>query len=73
MAKRDNDEIVKDLLAKDEEFKRAYMAHRGYEAELSELNKKAYLTTEEQMKKKKIQKLKLAEKDRMEMIISRHK
>lgn len=66
-------EVEMKLLAEDPEFRKAYESHRDYERQVEELDKRRYLTTEEQLTRKRLQKMKLAQKDRMEEIISRYK
>jgi len=61
------------LLEKDAEFKGIYEAHRGYEKRVAKLGKRPHLTMEEELEKKRLQKLKLTHKDRMEEIISRYR
>jgi len=60
------------LLEKDAEFKGIYEAHRSYEKKVAKLGKRPHLTMEEELEKKRLQKLKLTHKDRMEEIISRY-
>jgi uncharacterized protein YdcH (DUF465 family) len=50
-------------------FRLLYEEHLLLEKELNNLNQKAYLTAEEEVEKKKVQKLKLAGKDEMERIL----
>ncbi len=73
MAKRGEDELIKELLERDEEFRKAYEAHEEYERRIAEFDRRPYLTTEEQMARKRLQKLKLVEKDKMEAILSRYR
>lgn len=65
-------EMERRLLEEDPEFRKAYEGHRDYERQLEELDKRRYLTTEEQLTRKRLQKMKLTLKDRMEEIISRY-
>ena len=65
--------FVQNLLEIDEEFKKAFDVHKDYESKLAELDSRQYLTTEDQVERKKLQKKKLVEKDRMEVMIQRHK
>lgn len=65
-------EVERRLLEEDPEFRKAYESHRDYERQLEELDKRRYLTTEEQLTRKRLQKMKLTMKDRMEEIISRY-
>jgi len=50
-------------------FRLLYEEHLLLEKELNNLNQKAFLTPEEEVEKKKVQKLKLAGKDEMERIL----
>lgn len=70
---RSDEDLVKELLERDEEFKQAYLAHQEYEKRIAEFDKRPYLSTEEQLTRKKLQKLKLAEKDKMEAILARYR
>ncbi len=63
-------EIAEALCKENEEFRREMETHRRYEAILEQFNRRAHLTADEEMERKKIQKLKLAGKDRMARMIS---
>jgi len=62
-------EIVEILVKENEEYRKLGEEHKGLEGVLAEINKKVYLTPEEEIEKKKIQKLKLIKKDRMAELI----
>jgi len=47
--------------------------HLQFKRKLEDFRDKAYLTNDEEMEKKRIQKLKLASKDRMMMILARYR
>ncbi len=65
-----SDEAVARILREeDEEFRRILEAHGRYERLLEEFNRRPHLTPDEEMERKKIQKLKLAGKDRMARMI----
>jgi len=61
------------LLDKDPELKKFYEEHREFEKKLAEFQHKYYLTPEEELEMKRIQKLKLVGKDRMMEILERHR
>jgi uncharacterized protein YdcH (DUF465 family) len=63
------DAVVQALLAENEAFRREKEAHQRFEKLLEELARRPHLTPDEEMERKKIQKLKLAAKDRMERMI----
>jgi uncharacterized protein YdcH (DUF465 family) len=65
--------IVRALAQESEEFRRALEAHKHYEAILEELVRRSHLAADDEMEKKKIQKLKLAGKDRMAKMISAYR
>ncbi len=70
---RKDEELIRSLLDSDQELRRYYEEHVRLEKQLSEFQRKAYLTTEEEVEKKRLQKLKLAGKDRMMEILARRK
>ena len=59
----------KTLLAGNEDFRKLYEEHEKYEKQLRELDKNRYLTPEQVIQRKTIQKLKLSGKDRMSLMI----
>lgn len=65
--------IVKSLLRANEEFRREMDAHQRYEKILAEFNRRPHLTPDEEMERRKIQKLKLAGKDRMARMIHEYR
>jgi uncharacterized protein YdcH (DUF465 family) len=62
-------EVVESLKKENEEFRKLLEDHHGLEGILAEIDKKVYLTPEEEIERKKMQKLKLAKKDRMAELI----
>lgn len=70
---KERNAFVQNLLETDGEFKKAFNVHKDYESKLAALDDRHFLTTEDQVERKKLQKKKLAEKDRMEVMIRRHK
>jgi uncharacterized protein YdcH (DUF465 family) len=65
--------LIKKLAEEDPEFKRLMEEHIVFERQLEEFNTKTHLTPAEEMERKRIQKLKLAGKDKMEMILAKHR
>jgi uncharacterized protein YdcH (DUF465 family) len=53
------------LLEENDDFRKLYDEHLKYERQLEELDKVRFLTPEQEMQRKTIQKLKLSGKDRM--------
>ncbi|MFQ5901299.1 MAG: hypothetical protein ACE5IH_07065 [Thermodesulfobacteriota bacterium] len=70
---KEDEEIIKDLIENNLKFKEVYDIHEDYDKRLAEIDKRAYLSTEDQIERKKLQKLKLAEKDKMEAMLQRHR
>ncbi|MFN3395797.1 MAG: DUF465 domain-containing protein [Thermodesulfovibrionales bacterium] len=67
------EEIVEILKRENEEFKRLAEEHRNLDNMLTEIDRKPYLTAEEEIERKRIQKLKLNKKDRMAELIREYK
>jgi hypothetical protein len=69
MTDNQNDSLIDQLLQTHNEFRKLYKDHRTLEAKLGELDRRPFLTTEEEFERKRIQKLKLNRKDRMASIL----
>jgi len=67
------EEIVEVLKKDNEQFRRLYQEHRTLDNQISELNKKSYLTADEEVEKKRIQKEKLHKKDMIAELIREYK
>ena len=70
MEKQD-EELIRSLLDRDQELRRFYEEHLDLEKQLAALQHKHYLTPEEELECKRIQKTKLAGKDRIMEILAR--
>ncbi len=68
-----DEELIARLLPREEELRKYVEAHRQYEERLEEYGQRPYLSTEEEMEKKRIQKLKLAGRDKIEAILAKHR
>jgi len=68
-----DEELIARLLPREEELRKYVEAHRQYEERLEEFGQRPYLSTEEEMEKKRIQKLKLAGRDKIEAILAKHR
>lgn len=62
-------EIINMLRRDSDEFRKVEEEHRRLDKDLDEMNRKKYLTPDEEMEKKNMQKQKLQYKDRMAQII----
>jgi uncharacterized protein YdcH (DUF465 family) len=67
------EELIHTLLDRDAELRRYYEEHLELERQLEELRQKPYLTPAEEMEQKRIQKIKLAGKDRIMEIVRRYR
>ncbi|HEY7559446.1 MAG TPA: DUF465 domain-containing protein [Candidatus Binatia bacterium] len=72
MENREEQAIVS-LLDKDPELKKFYEEHQELEKQLAVFQHKHYLSSEEEVEMKRIQKLKLAGKDKIMEILGRHR
>ena len=72
MEKKD-EELILSLLDQDAELKQHYEEHLELERQLAELNRRLYLTPEQEIEKKHIQKHKLQGKDRIMEILDRYR
>jgi uncharacterized protein len=66
-------ELIEELTARDPELKKFWDEHHEYERLLEEFNRRPYLTAAETMERKRLQKLKLAGRDRMEKILAKYR
>lgn len=71
MERRD-EELILQHLTHDQELRTLYEEHQTLKRKLEEFRHKLYLTNEEELEEKRIQKLKLASKDRMMEILHRY-
>ncbi len=67
------EEIIEILKRENEEFKKLYEEHRQLDSILDEMNKKPYLTPDEEIEKKRMQKEKLQKKDKMAEMVRQYK
>jgi uncharacterized protein YdcH (DUF465 family) len=66
-------EIVEFLKKQNEEFRKLSEEHRSLDGLLSEIDSKHYLTPEEEVERKRIQKQKLVKKDRMAELVREYR
>jgi uncharacterized protein len=66
------EELIREYVGSDEELRALWEEHQEFKRRLDTFREKVYLTTEEDLEKKRIQKLKLAHKDRMMELLHRH-
>ena len=61
--------VLQDLVDNNPHFRMLYEEHILFEKQLAELEKKSFLSPQEELEKNKVKKLKLAGKDAMERIL----
>ena len=69
----DENTLIEHLKQTNPEFRQLTEQHLQYERQLEEFNKLRYLTSEQEMEKKRVQKIKLRGKDRMAEILKEYK
>ena len=72
MERREEESIIS-LLDKDPELKKYYEEHQELEKKLLGLQHKSHLTPQEEVEKKRLQKLKLAGKDKIMEILGKYR
>jgi uncharacterized protein YdcH (DUF465 family) len=70
---RTEQEFIVSLLDKDPELKKYYDEHQELEKQLEDFQHKSHLTPVEEVEKKRLQKLKLAGKDKIMEIVERYR
>jgi uncharacterized protein YdcH (DUF465 family) len=64
-------ELCAKLARENEELKQICTKHQEYERQLSKMEKKGYLSSEDEIERKRLKKLKLAAKDKIETFLSK--
>ena len=72
MEKQD-EELILSLVGRDPELRKYYDEHTDLERQLESFKAKPYLSSEEEFERKRLQKLKLAGKDRIMEILGRYR
>ena len=67
------EDLIASHIGQDEELRKCVEDHKRLETVLEDYNKRIYLTPEEEIEKKKIQKIKLAGKDKIYKILSKYR
>ena len=65
----DTEALIERLATENHEFRKLRDDHKKYDEELSHLNRRGFLSPDEQWRVSELKKLKLISKDRMEAII----
>ncbi len=70
---KEDELLISKHIKSDAELRKYVEDHKKLETELEWFNKRVYLTPEEEMEKKKLQKRKLLGKDRIHEILSKYR
>jgi hypothetical protein len=65
--------LIRVWVQQDPELKQRIDEHEEYERRLEEFNRRPYLTAEETLERKRLQKLKLAGRDKIEQILAKYR
>jgi uncharacterized protein YdcH (DUF465 family) len=68
-----DEQLIRSLLEREPDLRRYYEEHVDLERQLAPYQQKLYLSPEEEVEKKRLQKLKLAGKDKIMEILARHR
>ncbi|MBM4288631.1 MAG: DUF465 domain-containing protein [Deltaproteobacteria bacterium] len=68
-----DEELVARWIDHDPELQRRIAEHQDFERQLEEFNRRSYLTADETVERRRIQKLKLAGRDRIEQILAHYR
>jgi uncharacterized protein YdcH (DUF465 family) len=68
-----DERLIATLIDQHPELKKLVEDHNDYERRLDEMNRRPYLSTEEDIERKRLQKAKLAGKDKIERILAPHR
>lgn len=68
-----DEQLIQTLVDRDPELKQYYEEHVQLEKQLANMNHKGFLNPDEEVERKRLQKVKLAGKDRIMEILSRYR
>ena len=68
-----DEQLIISLIDRDPELKRFYEEHVHLEKQLAQMNHKGFLNPDEELERKRLQKVKLAGKDRIMEILTRYR
>ena len=68
-----DEQLILTVVARDPELKQVYDEHVELEKRLARIDHKGFLNTDEELERKRLQKVKLAGKDRMMEILSKYR
>ena len=65
--------LIEKHIKEDEELRKHVEEHMLFETQLEELNKKVHLTPDEEVEQKRVKKLKLAGRDKIEILLRKYR
>jgi hypothetical protein len=65
--------LIEKHIGQDDELKKYVLQHQQFEKQLDELGTKHFLSVEEELRQKKLKKLKLAGRDKIESILKKYR
>lgn len=68
-----DEEVMRLLERENDEFRKISREHKDLKEKINEINKRVYLSPEEEQEKKELQKVKLLKKDRMAAMVLQYK
>jgi uncharacterized protein len=68
-----DEQLILSLVDRDPDLKRFYEEHMELEKRLAQINHKGYLNQDEEVERKRLQKVKLAGKDRIMEILNKYR
>lgn len=66
-------ELIRRIIDREPELQQRLAEHEEFERRLEEFNRRPYLTSDETLERKRLQKLKLAGRDRIEQILAKYR
>lgn len=66
-------ELIEEVSRRDDVLAHLWQEHRQLERQLSKLERKPFLSTDEQVERNRIKKMKLAGRDKIEAILARYR
>ena len=70
---KSEENLIAKHIKHDDELRKYVEEHRQYEKTIEEYNQRVYLTSEEEMEKKRLQKMKLLGKEKIYTILSKYR
>ncbi|MEA3224055.1 MAG: DUF465 domain-containing protein [Thermodesulfobacteriota bacterium] len=66
-------QLIRKLIPHNKELKKLWDEHLEYEKKLEKYSKRRYFSTEDELRRRELQKLKLAGRDKIEELLRKHR